>query len=810
MSSSPGFPNPRFIVVMILLFLCTGPVLAAEEPWINYRDMVKTADDRYVLAGTIETQVGKQADWPTYRGDICLEKRDSNDVLIWNRSFGGERNDEVRRITGVSDGGFLVIGQTESFGKGAWVIRTDADGRERWNKTFGKGLTDSFNAGIEMRDGGFALAGSSDAFTSRGQGAWLVRIDSQGTELWNRTFGGEVFDSAESVAESPKGGLVIAGVRNTNSGKLQEALLVRTDSAGNTLWEKTYGGSGSDEARSVVVTRQDEIVFTGSSFSPGLTIDDFWVVKTDAEGNEIWNRKIAGKGIERGMVIVLLPDNGFLVGEAATADMWEIHLVNLDSAGTVIWDKTLAGINSEILSGSWRLSRLSDGSLVLSGAGESRGVWSLEMTADGTETGRHMNGMIMVKETVMPETSMTTYREPYHPSGWLVRTDARGKELWNTTFGDNRMQEPFSLRTSDGGGYVVAGSTVNNGMHSDAVLTVFDDAGLKTGRVVLGSDGLAEIRSMQQLPDGGFILAGKHDTTGWESAKIWLVRTDKTGSKLWEKDVPDLLIGDGAHVLRTPDGGYVVSGSFQSKEHRSPDAIIVKTGSDGVVIWKQTFGGPGQDSIPAVALTPDGGYVAVLSATEGDMVDTYTSTATLLRLDTYGKTVWSRPLAESTHVQPRMILATSDGGFLVTGYAINAESLAGPWIMKTDNAGTILWHRVYDFGTLALKGSEQAVEIPGSGYAMIGDRGNDIWLVRLDSSGTELWNRTYGGWSGESARSLLATSDGGFVIAGTTTSYPVTDGGHSGRMVPLFILFTAILAGMVVIVFLKELKRRRG
>lgn len=791
---------------IILLLLCVGTVMAADEPWINYRDMVKTEDGTYVLAGTIETPVGDQIERPTYGGDISLERRDSNDIVIWKRSFGGEKKDEATGIIVLSDGGFLVFGSTESFGTGAWVIRTDADGREQWNKTFGKGRTTGINAVIEMRGGGFALAGSSDAFSAKGQGAWLVRTDSSGTELWNRTYGGEVFDSAESVAEYPKGGLVIAGVRNTNSGKLQEALLIRTDSAGNTLWEKTFGGSGQDEARSVVVTRQDEIVFTGSSFSPGLTIDDFWVVKIDAEGNELWNRKVAGKGIERGMAIALTPENGFLVGEAVAADTWEIHLVNLDNDGTVLWDKTFTGINPEIQSGCWILSRLTDGSLILSGTGEGWGIWALKMTADGTETGRQLFGMKTPDVSPAPE---TTWRQPYIQSGWLVRTDSLGRELWNTSFGDNRMQEPSSLQPVDSGGYVVAGSAVNDGYHSDAWLTFFDDQGQKTGRVVVGSDGLAEIHAVHELPDGGFILTGKRDTSGWESQKMWIVGTDKTGSKLWEKDIPNLPMGEGAYVTRSSDGGYIVSGSAQSPDHRSIDGIIVKTGTDGSVIWNRTFGGSSRDCIPGVGQTQDGGYIAVLATTDGDMADTFTSSATLIRLDNQGTIVWSRPLTERSPVEPRMVLPTSDGGFLVAGYAIKGDSLVGPWIVKTDGSGNPLWHRVYDVGTYAPKGSELVVEVPDGGYAMIGDKGGDIWLVRLDRSGTELWNRTYGGWLGESARSIQVTSDGGFVIAGTTNSYPVPDTSY-GRIFPLFILFTAILAGSVIIVLRNELKRRRG
>jgi hypothetical protein len=91
---------------------------------------------------------------------------------------------------------------------------------------------------------------------------------------------------------------------------------------------------------------------------------------------------------------------------------------------------------------------------------------------------------------------------------------------------------------------------------------------------------------------------------------------------------------------------------------------------------------------------------------------------------------------------------------------------------------------------------------------MTGDKDGDIWLIRLDPSGKELWNRTYGGWSGEGARSIQVTSDGGFVIAGTTTSYPVMDTSHSERVIPLFILFTAILSVILIIILRNELKLR--
>lgn len=799
------------VLVLALICLCTMPVFAEESPSQEYRDAIRMEDGGFVLV----KNAGPRDDQAGIGDDIVLERRDRSDSLVWSRWFGGVQDENVQGITQLSDGGFLIFGETESFGRGAWVVRTDAEGRELWNRTYG-GKMSVINAAIEMKGGEYALAGTSDAFSGKGQGAWLVMLGPEGTELWNRTFGGEVWDCAYSVAEYPKGGLVIAGVRmTTDTGKLQEGLLVRTDSAGNTVWEKTFGGSGTDDIRSMVVTRQDEIVFTGSSFSPGLTIDDFWIVKTDADGNELWNRKIAGKGIERGMAIAPGPDDTFLVGEVVVADDYEIHLLTLDNAGGVLSDKTYTtGIVPVIMSGSWRLSRDAEGSMALTGAGEGSGVWVIEMTAGGSDTDRHAFGTMTAQNMAAQKTTvaepMTTYREPFMPSGWLVRTDSTGRELWNTTFGDGRMQEPFALIATDAGGYAVAGSAVNNGMHSDAVLTFLDGNGQQTGRVMLGSDGLAEIHSMEKEPGGGFILTGIRDLSGWESQKMWIVRTDSAGSRQGDYDISDIPRGNGAHIIRSPDGGYLVSGSSHSTEHNSPDGVIVKTDADGKVLWKQVYGGSGQDSIPWIDRVPGGGYVAVLASTNGGDRASYASSATLLRLGSEGAEMWSKPLTEDTPLEPRQVLATSDGGFLVAGYAIRGDALVGPWIVKTDGQGTVLWHHVYNFGALGLKGSQMAVETPDGGYAMTGDKGNDVWLVRFDSSGTELWTASFGGWSQETARALAVTPDGGFAIVGITKSYPVTETAHAGRIFPLFVLFSGVLVAGLAAALWKERKTSGG
>jgi len=159
-----------------------------------------------------------------------------------------------------------------------------------WNKTYGGTSNDVAWSAVQTWDGGYALAGYTESFGAGDSDFWLVKTDSSGNIQWNKTYGGTNTDYAHSVVQTWDGGYALAG--DTWSLELDDAdfWLVKTDSSGNMQWSKTYGGTNYDCVRSVVQTWDGGYALAGYTYSFGAGDSDFWLVKTDSSGNIQWNK----------------------------------------------------------------------------------------------------------------------------------------------------------------------------------------------------------------------------------------------------------------------------------------------------------------------------------------------------------------------------------------------------------------------------------------------------------------------------------------------------------------------------------------
>jgi hypothetical protein len=183
---------------------------------------------------------------------------------MWNKTFGGSGHDLAFSVQQTADGGYILAGRTSSFGAGdydSWLIKTDPNGNEQWNKTFGGSSWES--------------AGSDN-------------------EQWNRTFGGSGSEYANSVQQTTDGGYILAGRTESFGAGGSDFWLVKTEPNGNEQWNRTFGGFAYDHARSVRQTTDGGYILTGYTYSFGAGNADFWLVKTDPNGNEQWNRTFGG------------------------------------------------------------------------------------------------------------------------------------------------------------------------------------------------------------------------------------------------------------------------------------------------------------------------------------------------------------------------------------------------------------------------------------------------------------------------------------------------------------------------------------
>jgi hypothetical protein len=294
--------------------------------------LVQTGDGGYALAG-YTASFGAGSD------DFWLVKTDAAGNVQWNMTYGGASYDRAYALVQTGDGGYALAGYTDSFGAGTvdfWLVKTDASGNMQWNKTYGGTNGDVELALVQTTDGGYALAGSTNSFGTVSWAFWLVKTDAIGTMQWNKTYGGGGGEYAKSLLQTSDGGYALAGSTYSYGAGGDDFWLVKTDSAGNMQWDKTYGGTNDDSAYALVQTADGGYALAGYTIPFNTT--DFWLVKTDATGNAQWNKSYGGTSGEEAYALVQTGDGGYALAGctysfgAGNGDFW---LVKTDISGVV-------------------------------------------------------------------------------------------------------------------------------------------------------------------------------------------------------------------------------------------------------------------------------------------------------------------------------------------------------------------------------------------------------------------------------------------------------------------------------------------
>ena len=251
--------------------------------------------------------------------------------------------DYAASVVQTVDDGYAIAGIKDSFNDGgyslavyrdliilgnadAWLIKTDSSGNELWNKTYGGLNDDGAFSIVQTLDGGYALAGNTYSFSAgNNTDIWLIKTDSSGNELWNKTFGGPKDDFGYFVIQTSDGGYALAGITNSSGAGYEDVWLIKTDSYGNKLWDKTYGGAQNDEAYFVIQTKDDGYALAGSTYAGDAGLWDAWLVKTDSSGNTLWNQTYGGTGDDQFISMTMSSDGGFVLS-GSTNYFWSWRL----------------------------------------------------------------------------------------------------------------------------------------------------------------------------------------------------------------------------------------------------------------------------------------------------------------------------------------------------------------------------------------------------------------------------------------------------------------------------------------------------
>lgn len=284
--------------------------------------------------------------------------------------------------------------------------------------------------------------------------------------------------------------------------------------------------------------------------------------------------------------------------------------------------------------------------------------------------------------------------------------------------------------------------------------------------------GPSEGHFVQQTSDGGYVVVGTVWATGGTDPEVYLVKTDVCGNDIWRKTfgcgstgIPD----GGNCVQQTTDGGYIIAGLFQMS-----CLLMLKTDSNGNEQWKNTYCGV-FDYASSVKQTSDGGYILVggYTALPGGQSDVW-----LIKTDANGVKQWDQKIGIGVNDYGCSVQQTTDGGYIIAGLRgvpLSEDVL----LVKTDSSGTPVWIKTYgganmDIGYSVEQTTDGGYIIAGETYSY-GSGQNDFYLIKTDSSGNSLWTNTFGGTDYDDARSVHQTSDGGYIITGSTKSFGAGD-----------------------------------
>jgi hypothetical protein len=368
-------------------------------------------DGGYLLAGTSYSGAnGEKSFLKNGHGDYWIIKIDVAGTTVWDGAYGGSSLDFLGAAIQTSDGGFIVGGYSRSGISGDksqnnqgivdyWIVKTDAAGVKQWDARYGGNGSDALDDIVETADGGYLLGGHSESRASgdkseAGNGKydfWIVKINSTGVKQWDVTLGGNKEENFAKMVKTEDGGYVLGGTTRSNkvgdvskpSLGAQDYWIIKIDANGNKLWDNRFGGNSTDVMNTLIQTSDGGFLLGGNSES-NASFDksenskgsaDYWLVKTDANGEKQWDVTIGGGDLDICGFLSETSEGDFLIGgnsyseisgdktqaSQGVSDYW---IVKTDANGSVLWDVTFGASSYETARG---IFKTADGGYILGG-----------------------------------------------------------------------------------------------------------------------------------------------------------------------------------------------------------------------------------------------------------------------------------------------------------------------------------------------------------------------------------------------------------------------------------------------------------
>lgn len=391
--------------------------------------------------------------------------------VVWTKNFGGSGDDSARSIIQTNDGGFAILGMSNSTDgdlsfknlavNDYWLVKLDMDGNLEWQKTYGGSKDDQGQQVIQTSDGGYAITGyamSDDGDGSNNEGFhdnWILRLDVAGNILWEKSFGFSGHDHSYDLVETVDGGFFFSGFLDvtssngegsTDKGRLTahgvgEFWGTKIDGDGNLQWRKFFGGTNNDRSFGVVNAHDGGYILVGSSESDDFDIGDpkgsydFWAVKINKNGAFVWESSFGGTGIDQAQDIVATTDGGYVIaGNTFSEDTQvtknngqsDVWLIKIDDNGQLLWEKSFGGAGFDA-------------------------AHSVRATMDG--------GFLVCGNSKSFDGDLA---ENFGENDiWVFKTDASGKLEWEKSLGGSNLDFGYDALETATGNVVLIGETTS-------------------------------------------------------------------------------------------------------------------------------------------------------------------------------------------------------------------------------------------------------------------------------------------------------------------------------------------------------------
>lgn len=270
--------------------------------------LIETPSKDIIITGNTSSDISGS-------NDIFILKIDSNGIYKLANVYGGNGIDIAHSIDMSADGYFIITGYSNSFNGdyNVYVVKSDTQGSLIWEKNYGGTDWDISHDIIALADSSFVIAGCTYSYGNGNSDAYILKINKDGDTLWTRTYGSTGDEEAFSITQTNDGGLAIAGVIN-NSNSKKDIQVIKTDNKGLIIWSKTYGGKEDEEAFKILQTDDNGFAIAGYTNSFGDSGSyDFYLIKTDSLGDTLWTRTYGSYDTEKSFSMALTTDRGFAI-----------------------------------------------------------------------------------------------------------------------------------------------------------------------------------------------------------------------------------------------------------------------------------------------------------------------------------------------------------------------------------------------------------------------------------------------------------------------------------------------------------------